>query len=1004
MNITALKKKAHRRFSLLILPALLLALAAGWVRGASAAPRVQTMNASGNRNITPAVDPIRKTEGYSTILYNNRNGLPTSEANAIAQTSDGFIWIGSYAGLIRYDGKDFERIDSSTGISNVRCLYVDSRDRLWIGTNDSGVFLMSQGEIKNWNKGSGLSSASIRAVTEDDAGVIYIGTGAGIAMIGPEMKLTILRDQRIEGQTLREFCRDADGLLYGLTETGDILTMRSGRLLSFLSHQECRIKGILSIIPDPRHPGSLYVGTESTRVYYGSLERNFASLGVKDISPLSHIQHFEYINGEFWLCAGNGIGKLDTEGFRQLINVPMNNSVGHVMTDYEGNLWFTSARQGIMKVVPNQFSDLSERYGLPETVVNTTCMYGQQLFIGTDTGLIVVEGRDKLSSLPLTEAVSASGVPLGTDDLLALLKDARIRSIIRDSRDRLWISTWRRYGLLCYDRGRVTSFTENDGLLSDQLRTVSEREDGAILAASRGGVNVIRDGRVTESYGQDAGLAVRDILTVTEGFGHEILLGSDGGGIYVIDGKGTRHIGTEEGLSSDVILRIKRSRTEDVYWIVTSNSLAYMTPDHQVTTIRQFPYANNYDLYETSRGDIWVLASSGIYVTQARELLANGPVKPVFYNIHSGLPYVATANSFSELTRSGDLYISGNVGVIQTNIEHPLENVSRMKVVLPYIDADGKRIYPDASGGFTIPRRAQKTTIYSYVINYSLTDPQVSYRLAGFDDNTTTVSRSGLAPVSYTNLPDGVYQFVMQVKDPIGDANKTASFQIVKEKSMPDGSAGSIIMDLSSLFFMAGLLLYTAAYRRRGRLDDRLFYAMIIINIALAVADGLTYLVDGSGYAGTRPIMIVGNLVFFSAFEIFPYVYMLYLDYRAYQDKQRVRRIKLLYGIPCCLILILILFNLLTGWIFTVDAEGVYAAGPLNDLVFLPVLFYFVCSLLRVRKINIRLAYLGILILLSRVGWGIWFRDISSTALTYTLFLICTHVHVMNRPLFEEET
>ncbi len=91
MNITALKKKAHRRFSLLILPALLLALAAGWVRGASAAPRVQTMNASGNRNITPAVDPIRKTEGYSTILYNNRNGLPTSEANAIAQTSDGFI-------------------------------------------------------------------------------------------------------------------------------------------------------------------------------------------------------------------------------------------------------------------------------------------------------------------------------------------------------------------------------------------------------------------------------------------------------------------------------------------------------------------------------------------------------------------------------------------------------------------------------------------------------------------------------------------------------------------------------------------------------------------------------------------------------------------------------------------------------------------------------------------------------------------------------------------------
>ena len=69
-------------------------------------------------------------------------GLPTSEANAIAETGEGFIWIGSYAGLIRYDGNTFERFDSTTGIDNVRCLYVDSRDRLWIGTNDSGVFVI----------------------------------------------------------------------------------------------------------------------------------------------------------------------------------------------------------------------------------------------------------------------------------------------------------------------------------------------------------------------------------------------------------------------------------------------------------------------------------------------------------------------------------------------------------------------------------------------------------------------------------------------------------------------------------------------------------------------------------------------------------------------------------------------------------------------------------------------------------------------------------------------
>ena len=73
------------------------------------------------------VDPVSGEEGYSAILYDNTNGLPTSEANDIAETDDGFIWIGSYSGLVRYDGNTFERIPSTTGITSVKCLYVDSR-------------------------------------------------------------------------------------------------------------------------------------------------------------------------------------------------------------------------------------------------------------------------------------------------------------------------------------------------------------------------------------------------------------------------------------------------------------------------------------------------------------------------------------------------------------------------------------------------------------------------------------------------------------------------------------------------------------------------------------------------------------------------------------------------------------------------------------------------------------------------------------------------------------
>ena len=53
-------------------------------------------------------------------------------------------------------------------------------------------------------------------------------------------------------------------------------------------------------------------------------------------------------------------------------------------------------------------------------------------------------------------------------------------------------------------------------------------------------------------------------------------------------------------------------------------------------------------------------------------------------------------------------------------------------------------------------------------------------------------------------------------------------------------------------------------------------------------------------------------------------------------------------------------------------------------------------------KINVRLVALGALLIVSRIGWGFMFRDISSTALTYTLFLVCIHLHVMNAPLMEE--
>ena len=1005
---SVIRRRGSRRLPGLLLSLLIAAAGILFMHGEAQAWIMKSedpvKNVSGNLNIRPSVDPVGKKEGYSAVLYDNRNGLPTSEANAIAQTEEGFLWIGSYSGLIRYDGSTFERMDSTTGISNVRCLYVDSQNRLWIGTNDAGIFLMSNGNIRNWNKSNGLESVSIRAIIENEDGCVYIGSSAGVARIDAEMDLTMLQDERIADKTIREFKTGMDGEIYGLTQNGDIFTIKGDRLCSFLDHEECRVKGVLAIAPDPAHPGNLYLGTDGSEVYYGNLERNFASMGVKNISPLSYTESFENIDGELWICAGNGIGKLSDQGFHWLKNLPMNNSVGHVMTDYEGNLWFTSTRQGVMKIVPNQFSDLFERYNLESAVVNSTCMYGRQLFIGTDTGLVVTENGEKLESLPLTGASTASGIRLETADLLEYLDGVRIRSLIRDSKGRLWISTWRKHGLLCYDQGKLRVFGPEDGLFSNQVRTVSECEDGTILVANTGGVSIIQDDIVTGSCSEDGGIPVDDVLTVTEGFHNEIVIGTDGSGIYVVDGEETKQIGTEDGLASDVVMRIKRSRFLDIYWIVTSNSLAFMTPDFQVTTIREFPYPNNYDLYENSKEDVWILSSNGIYVISAEELLANGTMEPVFYGFQSGLPYVATANSYSELTAGGDLYISATSGVVKVNIEKPFEDISMLKIAVPYVDADGKRLFPDESGRFNLPGNVRKLTIYPYVFNYSMIDPQISYRLEGFDTTDATVSRSKLTPIDYTNLKIGAFHFVMRVKDPVGHSEQMVSFSIIKGKEMSAGTAGTIIMIAASLLLMGGTLIYTSSYRKRKRLEDRLIFDMMLANILMAAGELLSYVLEYTTVSYAGELMTAGNTIFYVFLVVFPYLLLLYLDYRVCPDKNRLRKRKLLYGIPCLLFLIIMIINLKTGWIFFIGEGNVFLNGPRNEWKSLPTLLvwcYLVLSLVRVHKISKRLTVLGLLLLVSRLILELWVPSISFTPFVYTLILVCIHLYGINLPINE---
>ena len=783
-----------------------------------AAPFFTVRSPDGEGNI---VDPIGESERYSAVIYNNRNGLPTSEANEIAETSDGFIWIGSYSGLVRYDGNTFERMDSTTGIANVGSLFVDSKDRLWVGTNDSGVAMIEQGRTRMWKEEDGLNSLNISMIAEDDDGVIYVSTTSGVYLIDEDLQLTPIEDPRLQGMYVDVLRMGNDGMIYGVSSEDDIFVLEKNEVVRYFSRDDYDIEGVLYLLPDPDEPGVMYFGTDESTFYKGSIGDRITITESIDISPLFGVMDIEKIGGRIWITGRNGIGVLDGRTFHFLGDLPLNNSVGSVMADYEGNLWFTSTRQGVMKLVPNQFANVFERFGIPEQVVNTTCMLDGNLYIGTDTGLLAAGKDELLPKVPVDHAEYADGEPIENIDNLAVFLDGcRIRSIIKDSKDRLWMSTWRAVGLVCYDHGNVTVFREQDGLISNHLRTVTEMSDGSILVAATGGANVIRDGKVTAAYSAYDGIINPETLTVAEGANGDIILGSDGGGIYIINEKGTRCLSTQDGLSSGIILRIKKDPNRKLYWIVTSNSLAYMTEDYQVTTVRKFPYSNNFDLYENSKEEMWILSSNGIYVVPTEKLLANEEIEPVHYSMDNGLPCITTANSYSYLDGNGDLYIAGNSGVAKVNVETPLENVFDLRVSVPFVDADGERLYPDANGDFHLSSDVHKLTVYSYIFNFSLTNPTVMYRLDGFDSEDTSVLRSDLGPVDYTNLPGGTYRFVIKLKDSQGHTGKRVSVTIIKEKALYEETWFYVLIAAVSAALLAALIsLYIR--RKTDKLEQK---------------------------------------------------------------------------------------------------------------------------------------------------------------------------------------
>ena len=732
--------------------------------------------------------------GYVAQLYDASNGLPTSDANCIFSAADGYIYIGSYSGIVRYDGNTFERLDSSTGMSNGKCIFEDSRTRLWIGTNDNGVVVLQKGDAQHIHitYKDGLPSSSIRAFAEDDSGLIYAGTADGLCYFDGNMAVHPIVDERLEDAYVLGLSADRNGVIYGTSRDGAIFSLSGGEVKEYHSAKELGAIQFTSI-----YAGSgdeVYLSDDDGSLYKGIFGKPVSQMKKIDMPEGLNINNITSAVGRVFVIAESKVGYLDeNERFNLLSDLPLTSSIEMLTGDYQGNLWLASTRQGVCKVVTSNFKNISKAAGLPDEVINATCLSRGKLYIGTDKGLRMIDESGNFLSNALTERLSG----------------VRIRCITADDNDNIYIATYKSGDglLICRASGEILTLNEENGFLNNDVRCITKVSDGSLLVGTNAGVSVVRNFTQVGVIDHNSGLENTVVLTIEEGFDGSYLIGTDGGGIFVKRGDTLTKKDRDDGLTSDVILRIKRDDEKKVLWVITSNSLEYID-NGSLIEVKDFPYTNNFDIFPDNAGNRWVLSSFGIYCVKADDLLKAGAFDYKVFGTVNGLTSVPTGNAFSCMDSEGNLYIAGRTGVCKTNLDHSFSNNGSLKVAVKSIDCSEGTVHPDADDVYVIPKDAGRIKITASVLNYDLTNPYVRLYLDGAKDDGITAYQNKLTSLEYTGLDYGDYTLHIQILDESTKAVlQDQSYSIRKEPKLLELMAFRILL-IAALAAIVGLIVW----------------------------------------------------------------------------------------------------------------------------------------------------------------------------------------------------
>ena len=220
---------------------------------------------------------------------------------------------------------------------------------------------------------------------------------------------------------------------------------------------------------------------------------------------------------------------------------------------------------------------------------------------------------------------------------------------------------------------------------------------------------------------------------------------------------------------------------------------------------------------------------------------------------------------------------------------------------------------------------------------------------------------------------------------------------------LSETSTGTIILDITTIFLLTGMIVFTSLYRKRGLLSDKIYFCMIVADIVAALTDGLNYFLVESPYTLKGSFITAGDTAFSIAFEIIMFMMVLFWDYRLRENKKHTMRFFKIAVWPCVLSIIMILGNLYWGYLFYFDkVTNSYVYAKWYDLIYVAVVIYVGIMLIQIFKKDKRTFIIFLIAIGCRILLRNVLRDVSSTAFIIAILLVFFHIQEMNENYYKE--